>query len=129
MVNFIDKGTFPAGTKLRLGVPSEQPEEAINALVKLFSAKKNVELACLGLMEIISPNGESKFTYTIGFQCSFDERKTITDAVEILKHVPTGRWEISIVPLSDTFFSPEAIVFFGKKKKKEHWLSKIFRSE
>jgi len=66
MNNRVLEVSVPAGTRMRIGVPAEQPEHAINALVKLFSETENVLSARLGLMEILLPEGKSDFSYTIG---------------------------------------------------------------
>jgi hypothetical protein len=79
-------------------VPAEKPQAAIDALITFFSEMENVVSARLGLMEILHPDGNSEFTYTVGIQCSSDEQDTIRKAVEVLRTVPAGRWPISIFP-------------------------------
>lgn len=115
MVKVVTEATLPAGSSIRIGVPAEQPEDAIAALRKVFFENDNVISARLGLMEILHPNGPSEFTYTIGIQCEPDEQDIITTALDALQSVSAGRWPISICPLTSQFFTPEAIVFFRKK--------------
>lgn len=46
----IEATSLPAGTQIRIGPPADKPQEAIDALTKLFSEKDNVLSAGLGLM-------------------------------------------------------------------------------
>jgi hypothetical protein len=114
MINRIKEGDLPAGTSIRIGVPAEQPQEVIAALIRVFSEKENVRSARLGLMEVLVPGKPSELAYTVGIECASHEEDTIIAAVEALKHVPTGRWPISICPATSQFFTPEAIVFFRR---------------
>ena len=95
-------------------MPTEKPQAAIDALIKLFAEMENVVSARLGLMEILHPDGNSEFTYTVGIQCSSDDEDTIQQAVEVLRSVPAGRWPISIFPPTNQYFTKEAVVFFGR---------------
>jgi hypothetical protein len=125
----IEEANIPAGARIRIGVPSEIPEAAIAALVTLFSEMENVVSARLGLMEILSSDGDSQFTYTIGIECSSDEQETIELAVEVLRSVPAARWPISIFPPTSRYFTKGAIVFFGKAteaKRAKGWLARLF---
>jgi hypothetical protein len=106
---------LPAGTSIRIGVPAEQPQKAIAALIKFFSEKDNVLSARLGLMEILRVNAPSEFTYTVGIECASGENDIIKAAIEVLESVPTGRWPISICPATTQFFTTEAIVFFRRQ--------------
>lgn len=114
MINRIEDGKLPAGTTIRIGVPAERPEQAIDALVNFLAEKDNVVSARLGLMEILHPDGRSEFTYTMGIQCSVAECETVQQAIETLQTVPAGRWPISVVPPTSQYFSKDAIVFFRK---------------
>lgn len=100
MSNRIEVGNLPAGTTIRTGVPAERPQEAIDALTKLFAEKDNVVSARLGLMEIVHADGRSEFTYTIGIQCSAGERDTIQEAIERLQASPivAGRFPSFLLP-------------------------------
>jgi hypothetical protein len=49
---------------------------------------ENVVSARLGLTEILYPDGNSEFTYTVGIECSSDEQEAIQQAVEVLRSVP-----------------------------------------
>ncbi|MGH9875666.1 MAG: enhanced serine sensitivity protein SseB C-terminal domain-containing protein, partial [Pyrinomonadaceae bacterium] len=64
MSNRAEELNIPAGARIRIGVPAEKPQEAIDALTTLFSEMPNVVSARLGLMEILSPDGTSEFNYT-----------------------------------------------------------------
>src|SRR5262245_56122642 len=103
MINRLKEDAFPAGTSIRIGVPAEQPQEAIAALIRMFSERDNVRSAQLGLMEILRPGSTGEFSYTIGIECASHEEETVTAALETLKHVPTGRWPISICPATSQF--------------------------
>lgn len=115
VINRIRGGNLPAGTSIRIGAPAEQPQEAITALIKIFSEKDNVLSARLGLMEILRVDAPSEFTYTIGIECASGEEDAISAAIEVLKSVPTGRWPISICPATNQFFTAEAIIFFRRQ--------------
>jgi hypothetical protein len=110
---------IPEGSKIKVGRPAEKPEEAIEALLTLFENKDTVLSARLGLMEIQYPDGATEFTYTIGIECSGDERTIIEEAVNIVSNVPAGRWPISIVPPTTPYFSNEAIVFYTQTKNRK----------
>lgn len=125
MRNNIELASIPAGSTIRVGVPAERPEQAIDALRKLFAEKDNVVSARLGLMEIVYPDGNSVFTYTIGIDCAQDELSTIQQAVATLTTVPEGRWPISVVPSTNQYFSADAIVFFKRNRKSP--LRRFFR--
>lgn len=124
MSNRIEEATLPAGTKLRVGIPADRPQEAIEALIAFFSGKENVVYAGLGLMEVIYPEGKSEVSYTIGIECSSNEAGTIWQASEILQNIPTGRWPISVVPTKSQFFPTDAIPFFGNKAARS-WLHRL----
>ena len=81
MIDRITQANLPAGTSIRIGVPAEQPQEAIAALIKLFSEKDNVFSARLGLMEILRADTPSEFTYTIGIECASGEGDIIKAAI------------------------------------------------
>lgn len=115
MINRITESNLPAGTSIRIGVPAEQPQEAIAVLVRLFSERDDVISARLGLMEILHGNAPSEFTYTIGIECESSEEDIIRLALEVLESVPTGRWPISLAPTTTQFFTPEAIIFFRRQ--------------
>ncbi len=114
MNNRVEEASIPAGARIRIGVPAERPQAAIDALITLFSGMENVVSARLGLMEILHPDGNSEFTYTVGIQCSAGHDDTIQQVVEVLRSVPAGRWPISIFPPTNQYFTKEAILFFGR---------------
>lgn len=124
MSNRIEEATIPAGARIRVGKPGDQPQEAIEALIALFSTKDNVVSAGLGLMEVIYPNGSSEFTYTIGIECLSDEAGAIRQAAGVLQNIPTDRWPISIVPANSQFFPKDVIPFFGKKAERS-WVHRL----
>jgi hypothetical protein len=124
MSNRIEEATLPAGTKIRVGAPGDQPQEAIAALTALFSTKDNVVYAGLGLMEVIYPDGNSEFSYTIGLECSSDEAGTIQQAAELLLKIPAARWPISVVPAKSQFFPSDVFPFFGKKPGRS-WVHRL----
>lgn len=125
MENRIELSTIPAGSKIRVGAPAEKPQEAIDALLKLFAEKENVLSARLGLMEIQYPEGRSDFMYTIGIECSANETCTIQEAIETISTVPGGRWPISIVPPTSPYFSGDAIVFYSQNATRKNLLSRL----
>jgi hypothetical protein len=129
MNNRVEEASLPAGTRIRVGRPADQPQDAIDALIGLFLTKDNVVSAGLGLMEIIYPNGTSEFTYTIGIECSSDEAGTIRQAIEVLQTVPTGRWPISVVPAGSQFFPKDAPVFFDKKTESHSWFHRLLHKD
>jgi hypothetical protein len=90
MGNRVEEANIPAGATIRIGVPAERhhhptraaragtpAQAAIDTLITLFSQMENVVSARLGLMEILHPDGNSEFTYTVGIQCSSDEEETL----------------------------------------------------
>lgn len=66
---------------------------------------ENVVSARLVLMEILYPDGNSEFTYTVGIKCSADEEATTQQALEVLQSAPGGRWPISIFPPTQQYFT------------------------
>jgi hypothetical protein len=132
MSNQVIEVTVPEGTKVRIGVPSEQPEEAIAALKKLFLSMRSVLGAHLGLMEMLYVDGTSQFSYTIGIHCESGRENIEQEALRVLQSVPTGRWPISIVPLTAQYFTQEAIVFYVRSEEQKvpttgtrGWLSRL----
>ena len=126
MNNHIVEFTATSETKIRIGVPADQPKEAIEALIRLFSEMKNVSSARLGLMEILQADGNSQFSYTIGVTCSSDEEHVTQKALNVLSSTPTGRWPISVVPATSQYFTQESIVFFERKNKPISCVSRLF---
>ncbi len=114
-INKVLEGTFPTGTRVLIGVPAEQPAEALASLRKLFEDLHDVVEARLGLMEVHLPNGESFFTYTLGWQMRCEDEDISPKVIETLQQAPMGRWPISIFPLQDAYFTKEAIAFFTRE--------------
>ena len=129
MSNRVKEANIPVGARIRIGNPAERPQAAIEKLVALFSGMGNVISARLGMMEILSPNGDSELAYTVGIHCSSDEQETIQQAVEVLQSAPAGRWPISIFPPTSQYFTKEAIVFYRRateSTKRKGLLSRLF---
>jgi uncharacterized lipoprotein YajG len=112
----VEEVVIEKDTRIRIGVPSERPEEAIEALVKYYKNEPSVKLAKLGLIEFLNEDGNSKFNYTIGVDVVGDDQQVIQEMLSILKFVPEARWPIAIVPVSDNYFTSEAIIFYSKKR-------------
>ncbi|MGO4391884.1 enhanced serine sensitivity protein SseB C-terminal domain-containing protein [Variovorax sp. M-6] len=107
---------IPVGSRVRIGVPAEQPEEAIAALREHLKERKEVDAAFLGLMEVAPPDRNSYFTYTIGLRCtSVNREEEETAVLEVLLRSSIGRWPISLLPLTDTYFTREAICIFEQE--------------
>ena len=118
---------------MRIGVPGEEPVEAIAALKAFFTLHSQVRQAKLGLMEVLQPDGGSYFTYTVGWLASSDEASIKQKVLEVLQTAPMGRWPISIVPVTDQFFTSEAPVFYtsarqASKRSKLGFFAKIFNA-
>jgi hypothetical protein len=124
MSNRIEEATLPAGTRIRVGAPGDKPLEAIDALIAFFATKENVVYAGLGLMEVIYPDGNSEFSYTIGIECSSEEAGTIQQAAELLLRIPAARWPISVVPAKSQFFPTDIVPFFGKQPERS-WVHRL----
>ena len=110
---------------MRIGVPAEQPEHAINALVKLFSETENVLSARLGLMEILLPEGKSDFSYTIGIEVASDKENIHRRTLDVLRSIPGGRWPIAVVPVTAQYFTDQAIVFYRRQRRQKNWWSRL----
>ena len=121
--------SVPAGTRIRIGVPAEQPEHAVNALVMLFSGSEDVLSARLGLMETLLPDGKSDFSYTIGVEVIADQDNIHRKMLDVLRSVPGGRWPISVVPVTAQYFTDQAIVFYRRQRKQTPWWSRLFGSK
>jgi hypothetical protein len=126
MTNRIVEVSVPAGTRMRIGVPAEKPEQAINALVAFFSATDAVTSARLVLMEILLPEGKSDFSYTVGIEAMSDRESIRQKTLDILRSVPGGRWPIAVVPITPQYFTEEAIVFYRRQSSKSNWWSRLF---
>jgi len=125
MSNRVLEVSVPAGTRMRIGVPAEQPEHAINALVKVFSETENVLSARLGLMEILLPEGKSDFSYTIGIEVAYDKENIHRKTLDVLRSVPGGRWPIAVVPVTAQYFTDQAIVFYRRQRRQTNWWSRL----
>jgi hypothetical protein len=131
-MNKILEGILSAGTHARIGVPAEQPAEAITALRKLFEDLQEVQEARLGLMEVRPSSGEPFFTYTVGWLVQGNGEDISPKVIHVLQRAPMGRWPIAIFPLKDEYFTKEAIVFFKREERaksaaRSGWLTKLFR--
>lgn len=129
MTNRIVEVSVPAGTRMRIGVPAEKPEQAINALVAFFSVTDAVTSARLGLMELLLPEGKSDFSYTVGIEATSDRESIHQKTLDILRSVPGGRWPISVVPVTAQYFTDQAIVFYRRQRKQKTWWSRLFGSK
>ena len=121
----VELTTIPAGSKIRVGAPSERPEQAIEVLIELFTQNPSVLSARLGLMEIQYPEGRTEFSYTIGIECSGDEGTITKKAVEAISAVTEARWPIAIVPPKAPYLSEDAIVFYMQKDPVEKPFKKL----
>lgn len=106
---------IPVGSKVRIGVPAQQPEQAIAALQTHFRAREAVEAAYLGMMEVSPPNGAPYFTFSVGIRCeasglAAEERA----ALDVLVNVPLEQLPISVLPLTDAYFTHEAFRFYER---------------
>ena len=126
MSNRVEEVSIPAGTRMRIGVPAERPEQAINALVKLFSGSESVLSARLGLMEILLPDGKSDVSYTIGVEVIADRDEIQRKTFDVLRSVPGGRWPIAVVPVTARYFTDQAIVFYRRQGTPKTWWSRLF---
>jgi SseB protein C-terminal domain len=126
MNNRMVEVSVPAGTRMRIGVPAEKPEQVISALVAFFSATDAVTSARLGLMEILLPGGKSDFSYTIGIEATSDRARIHQKTLDILRSVPAGRWPIAVVPSTPQYFTKDAIVFYRRQSSKSNWWSRLF---
>lgn len=131
-MNKVLEGTLTAGTRTNIGVPAEQPTEAITALRKLFEELEEVQEARLGLMEVLPPSGDPFFTYTLGWRMQGNGQDIGSRVVDVLQRAPMGRWPITIFHLSEDYFTQEAIVFFKRDELAKGvgllgWMAKLFR--
>lgn len=67
MINRIEDGKLPAGTTIRIGVPAERPEQAIDALVNFLAEKDNVVLLVWGLWRFSTRTGGQNLRTRWGF--------------------------------------------------------------
>lgn len=114
--------TFDKPTTVRLGVPADQPVEALEALVELFSRSPEVVSGRLGLMEVLPEGEASYFTYVVGIECDGDAHGTEERALSLLQKVPAGRFPISVVPPTEQFFTRKAIVFYSRSTRPKSFL-------
>lgn len=105
---------WPEGTRVRVGVPADQPKAAIAALKKLLPGCEAVRSARLGLMEVVRPDGSSLFAYTIGLEAGADFDGARDKVANALRDVPAGRWPISVLPLEGPYFSEQSIEFYRR---------------
>jgi len=117
--------TFEKPTKVRLGVPADQPVEALRALVGLFSKSPEVVSGRLGLMEVLPEGQASYFTYVVGIECDRDAHDVEERAVALLQESPAGRFPISVVPPTEQFLTREAIVFYSRSAKPTSLLRRL----
>ncbi|MDA7419247.1 enhanced serine sensitivity protein SseB C-terminal domain-containing protein [Xenophilus arseniciresistens] len=123
--------SLPSGARIRIGVPAEEPADAISTLRAHFGGRPAVEAAYLGLMEVMPQGSPSFFSYTVGLRCDPSGQAAEDEAVlKVLENVPTGRgrWPISVVPFNNTYFTAEAICFYERAAITERpsLLSRIF---
>ena len=131
MTNKIVKGELPSGSRIRIGVPGESPEEALSVLRTHFLSRPSVMSARLGLMEVVGDEIQPGFfTYTIGLVCDRPEQWEVEadEAMKMIAPVPTGRWPISFFTLTQTHFTAEAVIFYQRQKQsaKPGFLGRLF---
>lgn len=117
MSNHAIQTEIPVGSRVRIGVPAEMPSDAIAILQAHLRKREAVESAHLGLMEVQPPSGNSYFTYTIGLRCNPSQQAEEVDAaLKVLVQAEMGRWPISVFPLSDAYFTQEALRFYERSE-------------
>ena len=99
---------------IRLGVPSEKPNLAIEKLTEYFSTQEKVVWAKLGLVELVKSEGAPEFIYAVAFHSDGDRNPVTQEVVSILNASSGGRRPIAIVPPSDMFLTREALVFYKR---------------
>ena len=108
--------TSPTNQRVQVGVPAEQPSEALTLLVNHFGTRPQVRSAVFGLLRFLDASGPTDFTYTIGITCSTDKQREIEDelAAEVLRaaNVSSGRWPIAFLPPRTRYFTSEAKRFY-----------------
>ena len=107
---------LPPGAKIQVGIPSEEPTEALQVLIEHFKTRPTVQRALIGLLQLITDPPSSSFTYTIGIKCALDSQQEIEQdmAQSLLSkyRVSSGRWPISFFRPEVPYFSPESRIFY-----------------
>jgi hypothetical protein len=126
--HFIDFD-IPVGSKLRIGVPAEQPEQSISALQAHFLVRKAVEAAYLGMIQVSPPHKEPYFTFSVGIHCdaaAFAEEQSA--ALDVLFKIPAEQLPVSVLPFTEAYFTQEAIRFYERQlpSKKVSLFTRLF---
>jgi len=133
MTNKIITADIKPGSRIRTGVPNDEPVEALQALCRHLSSRPAVVAARLGLMEVFDEEDTPGFfTYTVGITCESDSQceSEMDMAMKAIVNSPTGRWPISFLPPSSTYFTPESRVFYQRKPvAKPGLLARLFKTK
>jgi hypothetical protein len=101
---------------VQVGLPAEEPTEALAALTNHFKSRPHVRSAALGLIRFLDAPPPLAFSYTIGITCSTDKQREEEDelAAQALKAagVSTSRWPICFLPPRTRYFHPDARRFY-----------------
>ena len=112
--------TATTNRPVQVGVPAEDPNEALAVLIKHFNTRPQVRSVVVGLLRFLDSDELGSFTYTIGITCSTDRQREVEEelAAEALRaaNVTTGRWPIAFFPPRTRFFTSEARAFYPEKK-------------
>jgi len=114
--NKVLEQTFPAGTKVRTGVPADSPDKLLELFNVYFSQHQNIKTARLGLVEFVPPETQSIFCYVIGVDTASDEERALKDLKEIALASPMGRWPVMILSLKSDghLFTNQALYIYQR---------------
>ena len=116
MFNYLAEVDIPIGSKLRIGVPAEQPENSIRVLQSHFLSRQAVKAAYFGMIQVSPPNSEIYFTFSVGILCEEkDFQEEQRSALETLVKVPSEQLPVTVLPFSEEYFTDESILFYERQ--------------
>jgi SseB protein C-terminal domain len=102
--------------RVQVGLPAEEPTEALALLIEHFKGRPQVRSAVIGLMRFLEPNSPVDFTYTIGLTCATDQQREAEEGFALAAlqaaNINSVRWPISFLPPRTRYFSPQASTFY-----------------
>jgi hypothetical protein len=116
----------------QVGLPADEPEEALAVLVEHFKTRPDVRLAVLGLIRFVDAPPPLTFSYTIGITCPTDKQREEEEALAAdalaKASVSSSRWPISFLPPRTRFFHAQARRFYPVKSEpaQKGFLSRLF---
>lgn len=120
---------------IQVGIPAEEPSEALAVLCLHFITRSEVRAAVIGLIRFLNANEPFPFSYATGITCSTDKQREIEEGLAATAlqtaNIQSSRWPIAFLPPRTHYFTPQARTFYpvNEKQKPKGLLHRLFGNQ